>query len=54
MERFDYVTVSQKLWNHLFSWYQADYTISRMVRRDQITKIKVIELYPGKLIDNLL
>ena len=29
---FDYVYVTKEVWNHLYSWYSADYTIFRYLK----------------------
>lgn len=47
---FDYVYVTKEVWQHLYSWYSADYVIFRHLKRQERhlgSKAKyVLELYP--------
>jgi len=56
VEHFDYITVPQSIWKPLYSWYSADWVISRKLVRDSLagsliddeencSKL-VLELYP--------
>jgi hypothetical protein len=47
VEHFDYVIVSCDVWKHLYSWYSADCTIVRFMKRDQANKkTHYLNLYP--------
>ena len=51
VEHFDFEAVSQEVWTHLHSWYSADHTIIRLVKRDRFNlKRTFLDLYPGKYI----
>jgi hypothetical protein len=48
VEHFDYEVVSLEVWSHLYSWYSADWCISRLIKRDKVNNYKVyLDLYPG-------
>ncbi|CDW81945.1 ubiquitin carboxyl-terminal hydrolase [Stylonychia lemnae] len=48
IEHFDYEVVSQLIWNHLYSWYSADWCISRVIKADKYNNHKIyLDLYPG-------
>ena len=34
VEHFDYEVVPKSVWQHLYSWYSADVTICRKLKRD--------------------
>ncbi len=35
VEHFDYEVVPQSVWQHLYSWYSADVTICRRLKKDK-------------------
>lgn len=36
IENFDFVAVPMAVWKHLYSWYSADWVISRKLVRDSL------------------
>jgi hypothetical protein len=51
IEHFDYEVVSADVWSHFYSWYSADQSIPRFLRRDRFSGAKMalyLDLYPGK------
>lgn len=51
IEHFDYEVVCKDVWQHLYSWYSADFCISRFLGRDMVNANKItLECYPGKLL----
>ena len=39
--------VSLDIWNHLYSWYSADWCIYRLIKRDKANNYKIhLDLYP--------
>jgi len=49
IEHFDFVVVSCEIWKHLYSWYSADWTVVRFMRRDRTNKRAFfLDLYPEK------
>ena len=38
VEHFDFIVISCDVWKLLYSWYSADCTIVRFMRRDQTNK----------------
>jgi hypothetical protein len=54
IEHYDFEAVSSQVWRHLFSWYQTDWSIARMMKKDKSTKKKLIlNLYPGMYFPHL-
>jgi len=50
MEHHDYEALPVGLWRHLYSWYSADWSIVRFLRRDT-TQGVFLDLYPEEGID---
>jgi len=49
MEPFDFVSVSCEVWSHLYSWYSADHTLVRFMKRDRLKRRNfILDLYPPK------
>ena len=49
VEHFDFMAVSCEVWKHLYSWYSADWTIMRFLKRDKTNKkAYYLDLYPEK------
>jgi len=47
IEHFDYEVVSKDVWQRLYSWFSADYCISRFLEKDNVNSKKIVlELYP--------
>lgn len=52
IEHYDYEAVSQQVWTHLYSWYSADWCISREIKRDKFNSTKIyLDLYPEDNLD---
>ena len=48
IEHFDYEVVSEEVWNHFYSWYSADWCISRYIKNDKYNDYKIyLDMYPG-------
>jgi hypothetical protein len=48
VEHFDYEAISTDIWTHLYSWYSADYCVSRIIKKDKFNNYKIfLDLYPG-------
>lgn len=48
VEHFDYEVVTHEVWNHLYSWYSADYCVYRAIKKDKFNNYKIyLDLYPG-------
>jgi hypothetical protein len=49
VEHFDFVVLTGEIWKYLYSWYSADFTIVRFLKRDKTNKkAYYLELYPDK------
>mmetsp|Transcript_21511 Transcript_21511/g.20670 ORF Transcript_21511/g.20670 Transcript_21511/m.20670 type:complete len:142 (-) Transcript_21511:24-449(-) len=47
IEHFDYESLTEEVWKHLYSWYSADYCIMRLLKRDKVNKKQYyLDLYP--------
>ncbi len=48
VEHFDYEVVSAEIWAYIYSWYSADFCISRLMKTDRYNENKIyLDLYPG-------
>ena len=43
---FDFVYVDKETWQHLYSWYSADYTVFKYLKKDATSDRVFLDLYP--------
>ena len=45
IEHHNYVALPPEIWKHIYSWYSADWSIVRFLRRDSAQGV-ILDLYP--------
>ena len=50
-EHFDFEVVCNEVWQHLYSWYSADWCLPRKLVADRVNGNKImLDLYAGKIV----
>lgn len=47
IEHFDFEVVCSEVWQHIYSWYSADFCIPRTLKKDRFNNNKIyLDIYP--------